>query len=131
MNPKISQAGLAGAGMPEQAMDMNAVAIKVMDTLVEQGHADFLLLEDEGIRSWWQDIQDKRAERRRKQEEQARLEQLREQALSKLTPEECAALGLTSSQISKATNIALNINDLGTLAHQLDTWLDHYKSSRY
>lgn len=81
-------------------LDMMArIACKAMDELVKQGKADFLLLEDEEVRKWYeQHVEDDRkakvaAEERRLKLEAARLEKerkakIREEALSKLTAEE-------------------------------------------
>lgn len=81
-------------------VDMLArIACKAMDELVKQGKADFLLLQDEEVRTWYeQHVEEDRkakveAEVKRLKKEAERLEKerkkkIREDALSKLTAEE-------------------------------------------
>lgn len=81
-------------------LDMMArIACKAMDELVKQGKADFLLLKDEEVRKWYaQHVEDdrkakaiaeeKRLKREAEAREKERRKQVREAALSKLTPEE-------------------------------------------
>ena len=75
------------------------IACKAMDELVKQGKADFLLLKDKEVRTWYEqhvkdDLKAKaEAEEKRLILEAARLEKerkakIREDALSKLTAEE-------------------------------------------
>lgn len=78
-------------------INFNSLSERIMDALVELGGADFLLLKDDEIRNWWGGVVNQREAVRRQQEELQRREQLRAQALSKLTDEERNALGLTAS----------------------------------
>ena len=74
------------------------IACKAMQELVKQGKADFLLLQDEEVRDWWEKhVEADRKEQARK-DKQMRIARLRKAALSKLTDEERNALGIRSSR---------------------------------
>lgn len=72
----------------KQTDKLARIACKAMTELVKHGKADFLILQDEEVRKWWEQHQaaDRRArEMRERKEREARV---RSEALSKLTDEE-------------------------------------------
>ena len=78
------------------------IACKALQALEDAGKEDFLLLQDDEVREWWEahKIADRRAQEARA--EKARIAQVRRAALAKLTDEERRALGI--KQI-KSTNV--------------------------
>lgn len=85
--------------LKDRADMLARVACKAMDELVRQGKADFLLMQDDELRAWYeQHVEDDRkarakaeAARAKKEAERLRREhrqKVREAALSKLTVEE-------------------------------------------
>jgi len=74
------------------------IACKAMTELVKAGKADFLVLEDDEVREWWEKHQeaDRKAQEadRKAAAEKARKTRLRNEVLAKLTPEEREALGI-------------------------------------
>lgn len=80
------------------ATDFEVFATEAMRELVESGKADFVLLKNDKLRAWWQQVvSDELAEQARK-DAIAHKKQLKEQALSKLSDEEKEALGLTKGK---------------------------------
>lgn len=83
------------------------VACKAMTELVKSGYADFLLLQDDEVREWW----DKHQEADRK--EQARLAEIERRnkikadALAKLSNEEKEILGIKTPKGSSAKQVKL------------------------
>lgn len=78
--------------------DFEVFATEAMRELVESGKADFVLLKNDKLRAWWQQVvSDELAEQARK-DAIAHKKQLKEQALSKLSDEEKEALGLTKGK---------------------------------
>lgn len=82
---------------PETREDrlFESFAKEAMGALVEAGQADFVLLKNDKLRKWWQEVVRKDLEAQVKREASERKKQLKEQALSKLSDEEKEALGLT------------------------------------
>jgi hypothetical protein len=77
------------------------IACKVMNELVNAGAAGLLLLKDDEVCQWWKKHQEadrkarKEEERRLKiAEEQNRKKRIRDEVMSKLTPEEREALDI-------------------------------------
>lgn len=69
-------------------------AKEAMGALVEAGIADFVLLKNDKLRKWWQDVVKKELAAQAKREAIQRKAELKEQALAKLSDEEKEALGL-------------------------------------
>ena len=70
------------------------IACKAMTALEKDGHADFLLLEDEEVREWWTAHKIADAKAKAAREEKARLARVKKEALAKLTKEERKVLGI-------------------------------------
>lgn len=70
------------------------IACKAMTALSKDGHADFLLLEDDEVREWWAKHQEADRKAREAEEEKQRLIKLKADALAKLSPEEKKVLGI-------------------------------------
>lgn len=71
-----------------------AMAERIMDALCQNGQGDFLLLQDDEIREWWNSVTQHRDALARQQRQRERRKQVRERALNKLTAEERRVLGL-------------------------------------
>lgn len=69
-------------------------AKEAMRGLVEHGVADFVLLKNDKLRTWWQVVVKAEQIEQAKREAAEHKRQLKEQALAKLSDEEKEALGL-------------------------------------
>lgn len=84
--------------LKERADMLARIACKALTALEENGLEDFLILKDDEVRDWW--IPHKEADQKRREEERIlaeakqRKENLKQQALSRLSDEEKIALGL-------------------------------------
>ena len=91
--------------MKQHADKLARIACKAMDALEELEQEDFLLLKDDEVREWWR--AHKEADRKQREEEAALAErkrvkeELRQQALGRLTEEEKIALGLVKKAKGK------------------------------
>ena len=91
--------------LKERADMLARIACKAMTALEENGLEDFLILKDDEVRDWW--LPHKEADRKQREEEQALAErkrvkeELRQQALGRLTEEEKIALGLVKKAKGK------------------------------
>ena len=86
-----------GASLREQKKktDMLArIACKALTELEKEGHADFLLLKDEEVRSWWEAHKIADAKAQAKKLEQEERERVKQEALAKLSPLEKKVLGI-------------------------------------
>jgi hypothetical protein len=70
------------------------VACKAMTELVKSGYADFLLLQDDEVREWWDKHQEADRKAREAKAEKRRLAKVKKEALAKLSDEEKAVLGI-------------------------------------
>ena len=70
------------------------IACKAMTALEKDGHADFLLLEDDEVREWWKKHKEADAKAKAEHEEKARLALVKKEALAKLSAEERKVLGI-------------------------------------
>ena len=70
------------------------IACKALTELEKDGRADFLLLKDEEVREWWTAHKEADAKAQAAREAKAQREQIRKDALAKLTKEERKALGV-------------------------------------
>lgn len=73
---------------------MTRIAYAVMKALEENGQADFVLLQNEEVRSWWIATKAKEEREQREREAKERKERAIIEALAKLTAEEKKLLGL-------------------------------------
>lgn len=87
--------------LKEQCDRLARIACKAMTALDKDGHADFLLLEDDEVREWW--IKHQEADRKRiaeearkkaEREEKRRLQKVKIELLDRLTADEKKALGI-------------------------------------
>lgn len=80
--------------LKQEADRLARIACKAMEALTRADQADFLLLKDDEVREWW--IRHQEDDRRAQEKEAARLrrEQVKKDALAKLTAEEREALGI-------------------------------------
>jgi hypothetical protein len=80
--------------LKKEADRLARIACKAMEALTRADQADFLLLKDDEVREWW--IKHQEDDRRAQEKEAARLrrEQVKQDALAKLTTEEREALGI-------------------------------------
>lgn len=70
------------------------IACKALTELEKQGRADFLLIDDTEVREWWTAHKAADAKAQAAKEERARREQVKQDALAKLTKEEKKVLGI-------------------------------------
>ncbi len=70
------------------------IACKAMTELEKDGHADFLLLEDDEVRIWWAKHKEADVKAKAEREEKARLALVKKEALAKLSAEERRVLGI-------------------------------------
>ena len=70
------------------------IACKAMTELVKSGYADFLLLQDDEVREWWEKHQEADRKAKEAKAEKARLAKLKKEALAKLSDEEKKVLGI-------------------------------------
>ena len=94
------------------------IACKAMTELVKSGHADFLVLKDDEVREWWEKHQEADRKAQAEKAEKARRAQLRKQALSKLSDDEKAALGIKAA--NKNGSKTVTIKTRPTIADLLD-----------
>jgi hypothetical protein len=73
---------------------ISGIAHIAMQTLEENGIADFVLLKHDNIRDWWKERKLEIERRNAEAEARVRKAELRARALSRLTEEEKEALGL-------------------------------------
>lgn len=76
------------------------IACKAMTELVEQGKADFLVLRDDEVSTWWTKHQEDDRKAREAKEEKARRAKIKREALAKLSDEEKKILGITKTSRS-------------------------------
>lgn len=92
--------------LKKEADKLARIACAAMTELVKHGKADFLVLQNDELREWWEAHQEAdRKEREREARAQKRKE-IREQALARLTEEEKEALGLLKKKITHETSLA-------------------------
>jgi hypothetical protein len=77
-----------------KAKQFEEFAKAAMHELAEHGLADFVLLKNDKLRAWWQQVLKEELAAQTKREAIERKKMLKEQALSKLSDEEKEALGL-------------------------------------
>ena len=82
------------AQLKKQADRLARIACKAMTALEKDGHADFLLLEDDEVREWWAEHQEADRAEKAKVAEKARRAQIKADVLNRLTDEEKLILGL-------------------------------------
>ena len=80
--------------MKAHADKLARIACKAMTELVKSGYADFLLLQDDEVREWWEKHQEDDRKAREAKAEMARIAKLKKDALAKLSDEEKAVLGI-------------------------------------
>jgi hypothetical protein len=85
---------ISDLGFGDGNFDLANMSERIMDALCEDGRGDFLLLKDEEIRAWWTAVTERRRRDAERIAAQRRQEELRENALRKLSSEERRALGL-------------------------------------
>ena len=96
----------------EQCDKLARIACAAMEELVKHGKADFLVLKNEELRTWWEaHVKADRAERARIAEIERR-ERVRQEALDRLTDEEKELLGLKRPAAKKHKKYESKIVDL-------------------
>ena len=80
--------------MKDRADMLARIACKAMTELVKSGYADFLILQDDEVREWWEQHQEADRKAREKEERKKQTAKTRRSALKKLSEEEKVALGL-------------------------------------
>lgn len=70
------------------------IACKALTELEKQGRADFLLIDDNEVREWWVAHKEADAKAQAAREEKAHRDQVRKEALAKLSVEEKKVLGI-------------------------------------
>lgn len=78
--------------------DFETFTKEAVRALVEAGLADFVLLKNDKLRAWWQHVLAEELREQARLEELARLAKVKEDALSKLSDEEKAVLGLNKKR---------------------------------
>ena len=92
--------------LKKEADKLARIACAAMTELVKHGKADFLVLQNDELREWWEAHQEAdRKEKEREARAQKRKE-IKEQALARLTEEEKEALGLLKKKITHETSLA-------------------------
>ncbi len=84
--------------MDRKAKQFEDFAKEAMHELAKAGIADFVLLKNDKLRTWWQQVLKEELAEQVKKDAIAHKKQLKEQALSKLSDEEKEALGLTKKE---------------------------------
>lgn len=117
---KAIKAAQAAAGLDnaqgKQTFNIHHVAETIMDALCEDGRADMVLLKDDEVRIWWQDVL---ATRKARADAAARIERrnrIRDEALAKLSHEEREILGISAADSktssSKDKEESLSLKDI-------------------
>ncbi|CAB5214523.1 hypothetical protein UFOVP190_148 [uncultured Caudovirales phage] len=91
------------------------IACRAMTELEKNGMEDFLLLSDEETREWWTAHKAWDAKRKAEEVEKLRKEQIKKEALAKLTAEEREVLGIkapTSKKKAKVRTSASKTSDI-------------------
>ena len=78
----------------KEADKLARIACRAMTELVKSGYADFLLLQDDEVREWWEKHQEADRKAKEAKAEKARLAKLKKEALAKLSDEEKKILGI-------------------------------------
>lgn len=99
--------------MKQQADKLARIACKAMTVLEENGIEDFLLLQDDEVRTWW--AQHKEADRKEKARvaEIERKERVKAEALARLSDEEKELLGLAKPKKHKKAK---------TVTYDVEAW---------
>jgi hypothetical protein len=120
--------------MKKQCDKLARIACKSLQELEDNSVIDVLLLKDDEVREWW--IAHQEADRKEKARvaEIERREQLKADALSRLTDEEKEVLGLAKAKKSKSGNKSLsqiarrinvpNVVDLQQMSQELQDIYD-------
>ena len=80
--------------LKEQCDRLARIACKAITTLEELEQEDFLLLKDDEVREWWQTHKEADRKEQARVAEQERREQVKADALARLSDEEKELLGL-------------------------------------
>lgn len=80
--------------LKKQADRLARIACKAMTALSEMGKEDFLLLQDDEVREWWQAHQEADRKEKARIAEKERRERIKADALARLSDEEKELLGL-------------------------------------
>ena len=80
--------------LKKEADKLARIACKALTELIKHGKADFLILQDDEVREWWEAHQEADRKEREREAERARKKAIKEQALARLTEEEKEVLGI-------------------------------------
>ena len=78
----------------KQVDKLARIACKAMGALVKEGKEDFILLQDDEVRTWWSAHKIADAKAAAEKAERARKAKIKREALSKLNDEERKVLGI-------------------------------------
>lgn len=88
--------------LKKQADRLARIACKAMTALAEMGKEDFLLLQDDEVREWWQAHQEADRKEKARIAEKERRERIKADALARLSDEEKELLGLAKPKQKKS-----------------------------
>ena len=80
--------------MKEHTDKLARIACKAMTELVKSGYGDFLLLQDDEVREWWEQHQEADRKAKEAAAEKRRKAKIKKDALAKLSDEEKKILGI-------------------------------------
>ena len=81
--------------LKQEADKLARIACRAMEALEEMGQEDFVLLKDDETREWWSAHKEADRKERERVAKKERKEQVRKEALARLSDEEKEALGLS------------------------------------
>lgn len=94
--------------LKKEADKLARIACKAMTELVKSGHADFLVLKDDEIRDWWEKHQEADRKAQEAQLEKERREQVKKEALAKLSDDEKRVLGIPVPKKNGYKSVTIN-----------------------
>ena len=95
-----------------QADKLARIACKALTTLQENELEDLLLLKDDEVREWWLKHQEDDRKAQEARNEKERREQMRQEALAKLSLEEREVLGISSGKKTRRTGDGFDISQM-------------------
>lgn len=94
--------------LKKEADKLARIACKAMTELIKSGHADFLVLKDDEVREWWEQHQEADRKAQEAQLEKERREQVKKEALAKLSDDEKRVLGIPVPKKNGYKSVTIN-----------------------
>lgn len=113
--------------LKKQADMLARIACKALTELEKNEIEDMLLLQDDEVRTWWQEHKEADRKEQARLAEKERRERVRAEALAKLSTEERQILGLASGSKSKRGSAVIEDDEIQiTLEDLLTNAYDNY-----